>query len=113
MERSDAEELYPKCGYCASGLTLMEITLYGNRCVFCAPQAIKISFLHAIRNLYYDWRIYQLKLQLQKIPDGKVYYLGALGVVGYVDSNQLNTWEKKREFIKIMENILRTMRHEA
>ena len=99
MEMSDREESNAKCHQCSVGLTYAEHTLYGNRCVFCSFTFTRIGFSRFVANAVMDWLIYNaiVDLVILKGPDGRMDLLGALGVLGYTDINQVKTvWGKIR-----------------
>uniref|UniRef100_A0A6H1ZWH4 Uncharacterized protein n=1 Tax=viral metagenome TaxID=1070528 RepID=A0A6H1ZWH4_9ZZZZ len=93
MQSSTAEESNAKCNICGSGLLYVEHTLYGNRCVFCVGGSgislcYKMPLLNWLRWAYYDLMIYRQLVRLLKKEDGKMFYLAALGNMGYQNINE-------------------------
>ena len=93
---SDVEESNAKCFSCSAGLSIVEVMLYGNRCVFCVENKIDIGPVYFLLKCYYDRRIYQALLR----SDCRTDLLGCLGFFGYRDINQVKTVKQKRELLK-------------
>lgn len=98
LEINDVEESNAKCFACSSGLSYLEILFYGNRCLFCADRKINLSLIAFLKCAYYDWKIYQACLKLSD----RFEFLGALGVLGYQDINQIKTIKGRKELLKIL-----------
>ncbi len=112
---SCCEESNAKCNKCSSGLSAIEIKLYGNRCVFCAMNEVaeqcipgqpipieNIGFLSFLIGCYYDLKIYRqlLRLFFLKGKDARMDLLGCLGIIGYTDINQVKKIQDKRALLK-------------
>lgn len=97
---SSCEESNAKCSACSSGLSTIEIMLYGNRCVFCKVGICNIGLIEFLRLCYYDWRIYQELLNRMNKDEARHDLLGCLGVLGYFDINQVKTIKAKRDLLK-------------
>ena len=73
------EEPSSRCNICGSGLSSVEALLYGNRCIFCAPEKRNISFVKFIQGVILDFFIYRkilkwssLKENCEDCVDGKI-----------------------------------------
>lgn len=104
------EESNAKCVDCSAGLSYLEHSLYGNRCVFCKKQdTLKINLFVFLARAYLDWIIYQrlVKILLAKGQEGKIYLCGCLGVFGFKDVNQVKTCKQKRLLINELDYVIK------
>lgn len=65
----NVEEPAARCNICGSGLSSVEHLLYGNRCLFCAPDKSDISFWFFIQNVTLDFLIYRQALKWSNLKE--------------------------------------------
>ncbi len=119
------EESNAKCVECSGGLSYVEHMLYGNRCVFCAvdlkeigqrkyggkdwsfDKGVYISLFVFLVRCFYDYMIYKALIQRlkKKGPEGRHDLLGCLGVLGYIDINQVKRVKDKMALLKELRRI--------
>lgn len=102
------EESNAKCVECSGGLSHIEHMLYGNRCMFCQDEEIIIvGLIKFIIGCFYDWLIYQelIRIRASKGEEGRLFLLGCLGAIGYIDINQVKTVKTKAALIKELRGI--------
>lgn len=63
------EEPSSRCNLCGAGLSCVEHILYGNRCLWCAPDKKNISFFFFIRNVVLDFFIYRESLKWSDLKE--------------------------------------------
>ena len=107
LEMSDVEERAAKCNVCSAELSIIENLLYGNRCLFCYGPFKNIRLLDYLLLCYYDWKIYQLMLQLwqKKGKDVKMFLLGCISEVGGIDIRDIRTTRDKRALIRALKEL--------
>ena len=103
------EESNAKCVECSSGLSYIEHMLYGNRCIFCCQEVKNIAWVTFLVCCYYDLLIYRAILRLKGnkgIGGARIAKFsfsdlrGCLGVLGFIDSNQIKKIGDKRRLLK-------------
>ncbi len=109
LKPSDTEERAAKCNICSCELSVIEIILYGNRCVFCFEgKRLDVSSLSLIQYCYWDHKIYQQILRMinKKGPgDAHLLLLGAISEMGQVDMSGVKSVEQKKKLFKILRGL--------
>ncbi len=108
LERIDVEEKNAKCNICAGELSVIEIILYGNRCIFCVEPALKvfrIGLKEYLTLCYYDYRIHYAtpELIMRKGPDdARMFLLACVSELGFVNLGDVRTVKDKRRLLKLL-----------
>lgn len=110
MFMSDVEERNAKCYVCAQDLSLIENLLYGNRCIFHAPQIIKIGLLDLLLHVYYDYRLYRILARLPRTKATQEYFLGVLAVNGYTSYAAVSTIKGKYQIVHDVKKMARLIK---
>lgn len=111
-EAYTCEESNAKCIECSAGLSYVEHSLFGNRCLFCnsaVRDPAEISLSVFILRCLYDFIIYRKLVKILEIKgvEGRIYLCGCLGYLGFRDINQVKTVEDKRKLLVELKNIIR------
>ena len=118
----ECEESNAKCVECSAGLSYLEHSFYGNRCVFCASLALQIKnnswgpgapsrvnlFVFLLRSAC-DYIIYCKLAEIlkKKGTEGRVYLCGCLGYLGFRDINQVKKVSDKLNLIRELSTIIK------
>lgn len=109
MERLDIEEKNARCNFCAIELSIIEVLLYGNRCVWCSSETLPLynmSLWEYWNQCFWDWKLYQAIVKLWKAKgkeDSKMLLLGCLAEMGKININEIRiVADKKILYKKIM-----------
>ena len=105
LQRSNEEENNAKCHICASGLTYIEHTLYGNRCVFCFGAPVSVGLIEWMCQAFMDFCLYRAMVEMitrMGYQGARMRMAGELGALGYIDINQVKTIKQKSELLKCL-----------
>lgn len=108
MERLDIEEKNAKCGICAIELSIIEVLLYGNRCIWCASETVPLynmGLWEYWSHCFWDWRIYRIIIKLWRAKgkeDSKMLLLGCLAEMGKININEIKIIQDKKILYKLL-----------
>ena len=112
LQGSSFEESNARCNICASGLSIIETLVYGNRCIFCAEGGVvSIDLWVYLRHCLLDYRINKIAYQLIKklgYDDARLLYTGCLAELGYGDINQARSIKDKRYLFRRLRDYANT-----
>jgi hypothetical protein len=113
---STCEESNAKCINCSAGLSYLEHSTYGNRCLFCAADKAgdylvnrTNVFVFLVRSIC-DFIIYHklIRILFNKGPEGRIYLCGCLGYLGFRDINQVKHISDKLDLIRELNGIIKS-----
>lgn len=111
MERLDIEERNARCNICAIELSIIEVLLYGNRCVFCAAGdqievlPLNIGLWEFLKQCFWEWKLYQAIIKLWKAKgkeESKMLLLGCMAEMGKININEIKTILDKKILYKLL-----------
>ncbi len=109
LERQETEERAAKCNICSGELSVIEVILYGNRCVFCFEgNRLDVSSLELMQYCYWDHKIYQQILRIinkEGPANTRMFLLGAISETGEIDMAGIKTVKQKKQLFKILKKM--------
>jgi hypothetical protein len=113
LQSTEFIETHAYCQSCSAGLSNVEFSLYGYKCMFCSSPdetlpLFNIYLRDYLLGCYYDWKIYQKQVKLWKIYGRETARKLLIGCLAEAGSNHVFELDikHKKVYLKILQRYI-------